>query len=213
MNVIASEAVRVDAGRLEAFGAAVLTAAGMTPADAKLAAHQLVYSRDVRGVHTHGIRYLHTYADRIKEGKLNGDAHPTIHPRGTLSSVLWDGDNGLGHVIGHKVMADAIERIKHADLGILMAVVRDSHHFGAASLYALQAADAGLISLVSSNTPPIMAPISVALARSATRRPRGECRRSAPAGRTCSTLRADQRRRQQGQDGRRARPGDPGHLE
>lgn len=156
MNVLASEAVRVDNGRLEAFGAAVFAAAGMNEEDAKLASHQLVYS-DVRGVHTHGIRYLRTYADRIKEGKLNGNAKPHVI-RETLSSVLWDGDNGLGHVVSHRVMADCIERIQGADLGVLMAVVRNSHHFGASSLYALQAAEAGLISLVSSNTPPIMAP-------------------------------------------------------
>ena len=53
------------------------------------------------------------------------------------ASVLLDGDRGLGHLVGVRAMNLAIEKAKSASIGV--AIVRNSNHFGAASIHAMRA--------------------------------------------------------------------------
>jgi LDH2 family malate/lactate/ureidoglycolate dehydrogenase len=96
------------------------------------------------------------YLDRMKEGTLNAQAKPRIVSE-TPGVALWDGDNGLGHIVGYHVMKDAIEKTKRNGIGTFTAVVRNSHHYGAAGYFSLMAAEQDLLALSMSNTGPVVA--------------------------------------------------------
>ena len=63
-----------------------------------------------------------------------------------------DADAAMGYVVGEKAIQAAISKAKK--FGIGMVVVKNSNHFGAASLYARQAAEEGMLGLVTTNVIP-----------------------------------------------------------
>jgi LDH2 family malate/lactate/ureidoglycolate dehydrogenase len=67
-----------------------------------------------------------------------------------------DGDNGMGFLVGSAAMAEAMKRAD--EVGIGLVAVRNSTHFGAASLYALQAVKRNMIGIALSSTGPIVVP-------------------------------------------------------
>src|SRR5205085_4818647 len=77
-------------------------------------------------------------------GRANMQCCPRII-RETPVSALIDGDGGLGHVPARFAMQVAIDKAKA--IGIAIAAVRNSAHFGATGYYTLMAAEAGLIGI------------------------------------------------------------------
>lgn len=152
-EVIQQQAVRADVDRLRDFCTKVFKAAGCSDEDAAIGAGALV-SADLRGTHTHGTHYLVMYAKFMRDGGLNPKAKPRIVDE-SGAIVRWDGDGGLGHIVGYHVIQDAIRRVKESGLGLQLALVRGSSHLGAVGYYALQAAKADLIGFSMSNTPPV----------------------------------------------------------
>lgn len=67
-----------------------------------------------------------------------------------------DGANGFGFVVATRWMDEAINRAKIYGIG--MITVDHSNHFGMAATYVLQALDAGMISLVFTNSAKQMPP-------------------------------------------------------
>jgi LDH2 family malate/lactate/ureidoglycolate dehydrogenase len=63
----------------------------------------------------------------------------------TPVSALVDGGGGLGHVPAHFAMSVAIDKAKK--VGMAIAAVNNSAHFGATGYYTLMAAKAGLIGM------------------------------------------------------------------
>ena len=130
---------------LESAGACAEAASDM--ADAITEAH-------LRGVETHGLRRLSPYVMRIRAGGVNGSAHPEVSARGALLHV--DGRNGIGHhvaSVGARAASEAARR-----LGIAVALVKHSNHFGFAGYYATLIAAHGQIGIVSSNGQVCVAP-------------------------------------------------------
>jgi LDH2 family malate/lactate/ureidoglycolate dehydrogenase len=128
---------------LREFGAACFRAAGMAPEDASLASALLVRS-EMRGVETHGVQWFSSYCRSLRAGRINPTPSVAIVTDfGALLAV--DGDSGLGHVVSTRAMGWCVERAR--TVGAAFAVVRNSRHSGAASLYALQAMEAGYIGL------------------------------------------------------------------
>ena len=104
------------------------------------------------GVDSHGILRTPIYVERIRNGAIK--SHPQIKSlKGEDKALeLMDGDSGHGYVVGRTVMNRAIE--KAGKYGTSAVVVRNSNHFGAASLYARMAAEEGMIGVVATNVMP-----------------------------------------------------------
>jgi LDH2 family malate/lactate/ureidoglycolate dehydrogenase len=143
-----------DAREVEAFVAQLLGRYGVPAADCEVVARCLVRA-DLRGIETHGIARLPVYVDRI-ERKLVNPAPDLVAQRVAPMAAIVDGKDGLGFVCATRAMTEAIAMAK--EMGIGVAAVRRSTHFGMAANYVLQALEAGLVSLVFSNASKAMPP-------------------------------------------------------
>ena len=152
-----TEATRIAAPALREFAASVYVAAGVAEADAAVAAELLVEA-DLLGFDTHGIAHLAAHP-----GYAPGLAGGHVQPSGTFEVVretpataLVDGHGVLGAVTAVRATDLAIEKAEATGVGVV--AVREGRHFGAACLYALRIADAGMIGIVATNASPWVVP-------------------------------------------------------
>jgi LDH2 family malate/lactate/ureidoglycolate dehydrogenase len=136
------------------FGCRVLERLDVPAQDAREVAGCLIKA-DLRGVDSHGMVRLPVYARRVQAGAVLARPDVRLTPVGT-ASVLVDGGNGLGPVVGARAMDAAIDLARAHGTGF--AGVRHSNHFGPAAYYVERAIAAGLIGVAISNAPPNMAP-------------------------------------------------------
>ena len=140
---------------MENFMTDVFTGVGVPMADARICAEVLI-TADKRGIDSHGIgRLKPIYYDRIKDGIQNPKTNFEIINEGPTTAVI-DGHDGMGHVIGKKVMDLAINKARNYGLG--MTVVRNSTHYGIAGYYSLMAVKKGMIGITGTNARPSIAP-------------------------------------------------------
>ncbi len=127
----------VNPDKLVAFSTKVLKKMGVPAADAAVTTRLLV-DTDFRGIESHGIAHLAPfYIKRMKDGLIN--PKPDIKTwSDSPSTAVMDGDNGLGFVVGHRAMQEAIIRARTVGAGFVS--VRNSTHYGACSAYSLLAA-------------------------------------------------------------------------
>jgi L-2-hydroxycarboxylate dehydrogenase (NAD+) len=131
VNLPPKDAIRVPHQALEAFIARAGTSVGLPEEKAALLAELLV-ANDLRGVFSHGSLQMATYALLMRDGKLNPRPEVrTVHE--TPSSLLVDGDGGLGYFSAHQGTLALIE--KALQQGIAVLLTRNHGHFGAAGLY------------------------------------------------------------------------------
>lgn len=128
---------------------------GVSREDAILAADVLAAS-DLRGIDSHGVARLRTYFDLLSIGRINPSPRPRV-VRETPSTATFDGDNGLGLVIGPKANEVAMEKAEAAGSG--WVAVRNTNHYGIAGYYVLEALKRDLIGLSMTNTTAIVAPL------------------------------------------------------
>ena len=142
--------VRIPHATLQAFATELLERAGLPSGDAALIGHDLV-AADLRGLASHGVSRIPMYLERLRRGVVN--PHPSIGvTRITPAVSLVDGDDGMGFLVAHRAMKEAMELA--SDVGIGLVGVRRSTHFGMSALYVQEATDAGFISLVLTNSSP-----------------------------------------------------------
>jgi LDH2 family malate/lactate/ureidoglycolate dehydrogenase len=110
---------------------------------------EVMIETDLAGVDSHGVSMLMDYESSRSKGKLNVKARPHI-VKETPVMALIDADAGLGHPAAVMGMKVAIEKAKK--MGVAVASVFNSHHFGAAGYYAALASKAGLVGMVTSAT-------------------------------------------------------------
>jgi LDH2 family malate/lactate/ureidoglycolate dehydrogenase len=91
---------------------------------------------------------LPLYYQMLQAGGLKMVARPTVVKENAATAVI-DADAALGHIAAVKAMNLAIK--KCAAIGIGAVTVFNSHHFGAAGLYAEMAARRGMVALVTSS--------------------------------------------------------------
>lgn len=127
--------------------AGILTAWGMPAENAEKTAEVMAWT-DLHGIDSHGISMLTVYHRHLGNRRLRMEATPAIQSEGPVNALI-DGDGGLGHAPAQMAMAAAIG--KASTLGIGIAVVRNSAHFGACGFYANMAAEAGLIGMVTTS--------------------------------------------------------------
>jgi LDH2 family malate/lactate/ureidoglycolate dehydrogenase len=155
--VTASPEVRVPAPQLRAFAASVYVAAGVPEPDAVVAAELLVQA-DLLGFDTHGIAHLAAhpgYAPGLAGGHVAPSGRFEV-VRETAATALVDGHGVLGAVTAARATDLAIDKADRAGVGVV--AVREGRHFGAACLYALRIAEAGMVGVVATNASPWVVP-------------------------------------------------------
>jgi LDH2 family malate/lactate/ureidoglycolate dehydrogenase len=145
--------VRVDHESLKDFVADVLISLNVPSESALIAADVLVMA-DLMGVDSHGVQRLTRYTGGIRLGSVNTKAKMRVVNQST-STALIDGDAGLGQATAHKAMELTIEKAEES--GVSIVAVRNSHHFGMAGYYALQAVRKNMIGLVMTNSEALVA--------------------------------------------------------
>ncbi|KAJ5662864.1 hypothetical protein N7507_003595 [Penicillium longicatenatum] len=137
---------------LQNFVTQILIANGTSSTHADIVSKCLV-SADLRGVDTHGSNRIPSYMERIRQKALDASAIPTLEQKTPVAAQV-DGHNGFGFVAAHMAMEHAIEMAQTFGMG--MVSVKHSNHFGMSAWLVKQALDAGMMSLVFTNSSPAL---------------------------------------------------------
>ena len=140
----------VQADALHAMLVAMFVNKGMFAVEAEIGASRLVEA-DLRGIHSHGSRAVWRYLQAMDEGQIDPRAK-VLTVTETPAIAVLDGGAGLGHVASTKAMQLAIEKARAVGTGTV--AVKHSQHYGAASVYTVMAAEAGLIGYSTTSTGP-----------------------------------------------------------
>ncbi|MGE3317008.1 MAG: Ldh family oxidoreductase [Planctomycetaceae bacterium] len=128
----------------------MLVGKGMYAAEAEIGAARLIEA-DLRGIHSHGSRAISRYLAAMDTGDIDPRAE-VLTVTETAAMAVLDGGLGLGHVAATKGMQLAIEKAKAVGTGTV--AIRRGQHYGAAAVYAMMAAEAGMISYNTTSTGP-----------------------------------------------------------
>ena len=145
-----NDAVIVGCDSLKSFLVEMFCKLGMTRGNAAICAGDLVLT-NLWGIDSHGVLRLPVYAQRLRGNIIKGNPEVKVLAGDGAFRIL-DGDSGMGFLVGHQAMSQAIESA--AKWGIGAVSVTNSNHFGAASLYAWQAVQAGYMALTMTNVQP-----------------------------------------------------------
>jgi len=137
---------------LEKIAYDILTNIGVPGDEAALLAGALI-SADARGMNSHGLMRLPTYANRIIHGGMRPGKKGRIL-RETSSTVLLDGEDGIGHVITMRGMDEAMRKARESGAGVV-GVTR-SNHFGEGAYYIRRAVEQNMIAMLGTNGSPNM---------------------------------------------------------
>ncbi|HEX2727005.1 MAG TPA: Ldh family oxidoreductase, partial [Beijerinckiaceae bacterium] len=143
MPVTPEAQVLVSEAELKSFCASVLSCVDVPEADAREIIDNLVEA-DLRGVESHGVVRLPIYVERLAAKATNPRPQVKVI-RETPTSLVIDGDNGMGQLVGKRAMERAIEKAKQGLC--VFASVRNSNHYGAAAYYAQMACPHDMIGL------------------------------------------------------------------
>ena len=116
---------------------------------------EVLIASDLRGIESHGIGRLKMYYDRIKLGVQNPLTKIDII-KDKAATAVWDGNHGMGHVIGYKAMNAAIDKAKQFGIGAV--AVRNSTHYGICGYYAGMAIEQNMIGMTFTNARPSVCP-------------------------------------------------------
>lgn len=149
-----SEAVTIHVQGLKDLVSGLLEKAGVPLLQAGHAADVMV-NAEMKGIESHGVRWLDIYLKRIRAGSVNPVTElKVIQQKAGL--LLLDAQNGLGQVAFSKGIEMAIEKAKK--VGVCTLGVRNSNHCGALGYYAEMAVKANMAAIVMTNGTPLMAP-------------------------------------------------------
>src|SRR5258708_39343923 len=136
-----SQEIVVQAEPLKELLVALYLRKGMFRAEGEIAAARQIEA-DLRGIQSHGSRATPRYLSAMDRGDIDPRGQTLVTTRTPAIAVI-DGGRSLGHVASTKAMQIAIEMARAVGTGTVG--VRNSQHFGAASVYSLMAAEAGMI--------------------------------------------------------------------
>ncbi|MGK5733245.1 Ldh family oxidoreductase [Streptomyces sp. URMC 124] len=129
-------------------------AAGLSVAEAEQVADALV-DTSLRGIDTHGLRLLPQYLGELSTGVAAAAARPSV-VRDRGAGLLMDAGGSLGVLAGLSAARLAAERA--AEFGVAAVGVRNSNHFGAASVYTRSLARKGLVGIAVTSAASRVAP-------------------------------------------------------
>ena len=136
----------------EAYAKGVLEGNGVSSENAAIVAKCLV-AADLRGIDTHGVNRIPSYMARIRQGVLDAKASPTLHEITPVVAQV-DAHNGFGFLAAHIGMEKACSMAQ--TYGIGMVSIKHSNHFGMSAWIVQQAIEAGMMSLVFTNSSPAL---------------------------------------------------------
>lgn len=154
MRVLVTLPTRYNWGKLQSFCSDVFTKAGVDKEKADIVAESLIQA-DLRGVDSHGVVRTAIYLERIEKDMINPSNEVEIEAE-SEATVLINGRNNFGSVVGSKALNVAIEKAKQK--GAAIVGVKCSNHFGTGAYYALKAIEQDVILLVVSNASQTMPP-------------------------------------------------------
>jgi LDH2 family malate/lactate/ureidoglycolate dehydrogenase len=135
------------------FATDALVAVGSDAADARRVAESLV-GADQAGLESHGLSRLPGYVRRVRAG---GTSPGPWAPRSASGSIeSYDGLGGLGHI--HLDLATERAAALCAEHGIGVVGVANSNHAGALGPRARRLAERGMVGLLFTNAPAVLAP-------------------------------------------------------
>lgn len=140
-----AEPRRVTPEALRLFATRILTAAGMTPSEAAMAAEAMV-DADLGGADEHGTFRLPQYAGWLQVGEVKPRATITVDHRKPGVAIV-DGNGGMGHLAMLRAIDVAGELA--SQVGVGWVGLRRSNHAGAIGVYATRLAAKGYIAICS----------------------------------------------------------------
>ncbi|HEX4297044.1 MAG TPA: Ldh family oxidoreductase, partial [Devosia sp.] len=145
-----SQDLQLPVDNLRRFLVELFSRVGMSAENATYSAECLILT-NLWGIDSHGVLRVPIYVQRLAGNVIK--ANPEVRRvAGKHAFEVLDGDNGMGFVVGRVAMARAVELAKAHGIGAVS--VRSSNHFGAASLFARMATDAGLVGIAMTNVIP-----------------------------------------------------------
>jgi LDH2 family malate/lactate/ureidoglycolate dehydrogenase len=149
-----ADQVVVGADAARDFCQEVFEKAGLSAVDAFLVADALI-DADLRGVSTHGLVRFPIYVTRLRKGLVK--AKPQMQAvRVKGATVILDGDDGFGQVIGAEGMRRAVDLAREHGVGL--CGIRNGTHLGALAYIASMAVPHQMIGIALTITNPVMAP-------------------------------------------------------
>ncbi len=136
---------------LKEWGRKVLATTPMS-AEEIHAVMTVLLDTNLRGVDTHGINMLPSYAERFKA--IEHRQISVVEDKG--AGCVIDGGNHTGQMTSLFALEKAKEKADRYGLGL--ALVKESCHNGAVGYYASLAAEEGYIALVTTTVMPLLAP-------------------------------------------------------
>jgi len=152
LEVLDDGSYRVDAVALERLVRRMLEKVGV-PADNATTVAETLVGADARGMNSHGILRLPVYVRRLQQGGFDPTARGRV-VRETASTMLIDGENGLGAPLTMRAMDEAVRKAKAT--GIAAVGVNNSNHNGEGARYVLHAVAHDMIGIATTNGSPIM---------------------------------------------------------
>lgn len=130
--------------------ARALKRAGASASVARITADALV-AADMEGLPGHGASRVSLYATHLREGRADGKAKPAVI-RKKGGTCIVDAAGGLAFPAAIVAVREVVKRAKRN--GVAFVGVTNSHHLGAVAYHLAPVAEAGLIGLAFSNSPP-----------------------------------------------------------
>lgn len=132
----------------------VLQTTGLSKENSDIVSDSLIYA-NLRGVDSHGVTRLPIYMKRLTAGAINKNPEISV-VKETKTSLLIDGDNSMGQVVGNKAIDLGVKKAKK-DGGAFVGI-NNSNHFGSAAYFIQKALNHDMIAFAMSNAPSTMAP-------------------------------------------------------
>jgi len=126
---------------------AILEKLGAQDPEARQVADSLVRA-NMRGIHTHGVKYLKLIAERI-EAEMVKVPTQTTTLKTSQAVTLMDGNNGLGQAAAAEAMRSAMQ-LAH-QYGLSLTFLRNTNNIGFLSYYTMMAAAEDMIGICACN--------------------------------------------------------------
>lgn len=139
--------IRLNWQECERWASKLLVDAGASTEHADAVAWGLAEGQ-AAGIATHGLIRLPQYCECLQSDVVNPKPNISVTGRGT-SALLYDADGGYGYAPMRSLVDELCSTAKKQ--GIAIGAVKDSHHFGAAWIYASRVARAGMAGLITTN--------------------------------------------------------------
>ena len=143
--------MRYNIDKIRQLSVKALTDSNLKRNDAELVVDSMLEA-DINGVSTHGIRMLHAYVDKLKNGQF-AIGHPQV-VKDSPSFTVMDSNNIIGAISAAKASQICIEKAK--EYGMHTVFAKNCNTFGPAFYYAEMMSKVGMIGFVCSNTPAAM---------------------------------------------------------